>query len=235
GTLPGVAIGAVLRVKYLPDPRFFKFFVGLVLLYIGFRLVYDLFSQGNKASAGSKALEEKFNQRLQKAREQKTSRFSSGLPPEARVKTLEISLKKISYAFYGETFTFSTLGVTGLSFLVGIVGGTYGIGGGAILAPFFVTFFGLPVYTIAGATLGATFLTSVFGVVFYQFIVPLFVVSDLSVKPDWLLGAAFGLGGLAGIYLGARFQRFVPARFIKIVLATILIIVAARYVSQLFF
>lgn len=40
-----------------------------------------------------------------------------------------------------------------LCFIVGIVGGIYGIGGGAIVAPFLVTFFGLPVYTVAGATL----------------------------------------------------------------------------------
>ena len=75
GTLPGVAIGAVFRVKYLPDPRFFKFFVGLVLLYIGSRLVYDLF---NKAGSAGKALEEKFNHRLQEARKLKNSQISSG-------------------------------------------------------------------------------------------------------------------------------------------------------------
>ena len=235
GTLPGVAIGAGLRVKYLPDPRLFKFFVGLVLLYIGSRLAYDLFSRANTTGSGSKALEERFNQRLREARKQKKSRLSSGFPPEATVKTLVISRKIISYEFYGETFSFSTPGVTGLSFLVGIVGGTYGIGGGAILAPFFVTFYGLPVYSIAGATLGATFLTSIFGVVFYQLIVPLFTASDLSVTPDWLLGASFGLGGLAGIYLGARFQRFVPARFIKAVLALVLVTLAVRYVSQFLF
>lgn len=44
-------------------------------------------------------------------------------------------------------------GIFTLSFVVGIVGGIYGIGGGAIIAPFFVTFFGLPVYTVAGAAL----------------------------------------------------------------------------------
>ncbi|MBU0616803.1 MAG: sulfite exporter TauE/SafE family protein, partial [Planctomycetes bacterium] len=27
-TVPGVCIGAILRIKYLPDPRAFKFFVG---------------------------------------------------------------------------------------------------------------------------------------------------------------------------------------------------------------
>ena len=42
GTLPGVLIGAILRIQYLPDPRSFKMFAGLVLLYIGGRLLKDL-------------------------------------------------------------------------------------------------------------------------------------------------------------------------------------------------
>ena len=39
-----------------------------------------------------------------------------------------------------------------------------GIGGGAIMAPFFVSVFGLPVYTVAGAALMGTLITSVAGV-----------------------------------------------------------------------
>ncbi len=42
GTLPGVFIGFCLRVFYLPNPRTFKLFVGLVLLYIGSRLLYEI-------------------------------------------------------------------------------------------------------------------------------------------------------------------------------------------------
>ena len=45
GTLPGVLIGAIIRVKYLPNPRAFKLFVGFVLLYIGVRMLYELFQK----------------------------------------------------------------------------------------------------------------------------------------------------------------------------------------------
>jgi uncharacterized membrane protein YfcA len=114
-----------------------------------------------------------------------------------------------------------------LSFIVGIVGGIYGIGGGAIIAPFFVTFFGLPVYTIAGAALMGTFITSVAGVAFYQAIAPFY--PNLSVAPDWLLGVLFGLGGMAGMYLGARCQKYVPARAIKWMLAGIIIFTGIKY------
>lgn len=112
---------------------------------------------------------------------------------------------------------------------MGIVGGIYGIGGGSIIAPFFVTFFGLPVYTVAGAALMGTFVTSVAGVAFYQAIAPLY--PNVSVAPDWLLGALFGVGGMAGMYLGARCQKFVPAKAIKWMLAGIIVFTALKYVA----
>ena len=42
GTLPGVFIGAFVRVAYLPDPTNFKLFAAGVLLYIGLKMVRDL-------------------------------------------------------------------------------------------------------------------------------------------------------------------------------------------------
>jgi uncharacterized membrane protein YfcA len=117
---------------------------------------------------------------------------------------------------------------------VGIVGGTYGIGGGAIIAPFLVAFFGLPIYTIAGATLMATFVTSIAGVVFYVGIAPLFAHTGLAIAPDWTLGALFGAGGFLGIYCGARLQKYLPAKIIKMILILTMTLIAIRYISAIF-
>jgi len=228
GTLPGVFIGAFLRIKYLPDPKAFKLFAGFVLLYIGLRLAYDLW----RPRPSMKALETKFNERVAAMKQDSQSRMAAGLPPEAVVKTLKFTPTRIAYEFYGETFEFSTWGIFALSFIVGIVGGTYGIGGGAIIAPFFVAVFGLPVYTVAGAALMGTFITSVAGVVFYMLIAPWY--PQQAVSPDWLLGILFGLGGMAGMYLGARTQKFVPAKLIKGLLAVILMYLAVTYISGYF-
>jgi hypothetical protein len=51
----------------------------------------------------------------------------------------------------------------------------------------------------------------------------------MEVAPDWILGALFGVGGMLGIYLGARTQRYVPARLLKGMLAVILMSVALNY------
>jgi hypothetical protein len=231
GTLPGVFMGYYLRVVYLPDPRAFKLFVGCVLLYIGVRLIYELTGKASAGKAKMRALEDKFRERTKQIKDEQKSRVASGLPPEAVVKTISVSVTRIEYEFWGERFSYSTIALFFLAFFVGIIGGTYGIGGGAIIAPFCVAVFHLPVYTIAGAALMGTLITSVAGVVFYS-IIP--AKAGMATSPDWLLGFLFGAGGFVGIYLGARFQKFVPQKAIKLMLGTIIIFLAIRYISQYF-
>jgi uncharacterized membrane protein YfcA len=231
GTLPGVFIGYYIRILYLPNPRAFKFFVGCVLLYIGIRLLYEITGKATAGKVKMKALEEKFKERSKKLKEQQKSRITSGLPPEAVVKTVSASLTRIEYEFWGERFSYSTFAMFSLAFVVGIIGGTYGIGGGAIIAPFCVAVFHLPVYTVAGAALMGTFLTSIAGVFFYS-VIP--AKAGMVTSPDWLLGFLFGAGGFAGMYLGARFQKFVPQKFIKLMLGVIIVFLALKYISQFF-
>jgi hypothetical protein len=231
GTLPGVFIGYYLRVLYLPDPSTFKLFVGCVLLYIGARLIYEMTGKAKAGKSKMKELEDKFRERTKQIKDQQKSRVASGLPPEAVVKTVSVSLTRIEYEFWGERFSYSTIAMFLLAFVVGVIGGTYGIGGGAIIAPFCVAVFHLPVYTIAGAALMGTLITSVAGVVFYS-IIP--AKAGMVTSPDWLLGFLFGAGGFVGIYLGARFQKFVPQKAIKLMLGTIIIFLAIRYISQYF-
>ena len=77
-----------------------------------------------------------------------------------------------------------------------------------------------------------TFITSVAGVIFFQYLS--WVYTDMAVAPDWMLGGLFGLGGVLGMYLGARTQRFVPARVIKGILCTCVLFVAVRYIFDFF-
>lgn len=230
GTLPGVFIGAIFRIKYLPDPKNFKFFVGCVLFYIGTRLLYDLTKKAAAKKMKTKALEERFKER--------SSLIRKGQTPdavhEAAIKTIKFSLTNYTYEFYGETFSFNTIILFILTFVVGIIGGTYGIGGGAIIAPFLMAIFGLPVYTIAGAALLGTFLTSIAGVIFYTIIAPMYAHTGLAIAPDWMLGALFGAGGFLGMYCGARVQKYMPAKIIKLILGLIIVLLSLRYVSSIF-
>lgn len=188
GAVPGVLAGAWLRVHYLSDPLRFKLFLGLVLLYLGVRLVRDTVRRSPARPA----------------------------PPPDGILMQERSHRRIAYDFGGTRYAVRTAEVAALSVAVGIVGGIYGIGGGALIAPFLVGLFRLPVHTIAGAALAATFATSAAAVGGYLLVAPDAAVSAL---PDWRLGILFGLGGLAGTYVGAHLQRLVPARPIQWLLA----------------
>lgn len=214
GTLPGVFIGAWVRVAYLPNPRSFKFFAGVVLLYIGMRLVWDTL-------AG-------------KARGALVKKGQSPIAPiRMRVTETKFSLRSVEYTFAGETCSFRPLLVFVMTFLVGVIGGIYGIGGGSIVAPFFVAIFKMPVYTVAGAALMGTFITSVAGVVCYQ-VLDIWWHTNMTVAPDWLLGVLFGIGGIFGMYLGARCQKHVPVRAIKVILSVSILFVAIKYIVGFF-
>lgn len=229
GTLPGVLIGYYLRILYLPDPKAFKFFIGCVLLYIGARLLYELTARSQKGKQEMKILEVKFNEHVKKMKAGLNARLSAGLPADAVVRTISFSFSRVEYEFWGQRFSYNTKGMFALAFGVGIIGGTYGIGGGAIIAPFCVAVFNLPVYTVAGAALMGTFLTSIAGVFFYSAIP---AKAGMATSPDWLLGLLFGFGGFAGMYLGARLQKYVPQKMIKAMLGLIIVALAGNYILQ---
>lgn len=218
GTLPGVFIGAFVRTLWLPDPRHFKMFAAAVLLYIGAKMVRDLLATRGAAPGKGGGL----------AR----MRGPKAAGPAPAVAVLGLTSRRLTYSFQGETHDVSCAGILVLSLVVGVVGGAYGIGGGSIIAPFLVTFFRLPVHTVAGAALMGTFVTSVAGVAFYQGLAPFF--PHMSVAPDWALGLLFGIGGTAGMYLGARCQKYMPARAIKTMLAGVIVFTALKYVMEFF-
>lgn len=199
GTLPGVVAGALIRALYFPDPHAFKFFVGLVLLYLGARLLVDFRRDRPTAASG------------------------------VSLRTRHVSASRIEYDFAGSTYSFTPVAVVTLALATGVIGGIYGVGGGAIIAPFLVSFFHLPVLTIAGAALFGTFLTSIAGVAAFEWIGR---TSGGSIQPDWTLGLLFGLGGLAGSYLGARWQKYLPERMVKLLLGVLIATLAITYLIQ---
>jgi uncharacterized membrane protein YfcA len=180
GIIPGVLIGYHIRMRLLPDPKAFEFFVGIVLLLVAIKLIREAWNKGTDGQQNSCSLEDQLD-------------------------NVSLSLKKTGFNFGNITYSLSTSGILGLSFIVGVVGGVYGIGGGSIIAPFLITFFNLPVYTIAGAVLLGTFTSSVAGVAFYS-LIPL---NGTVAPPDWILGILFGTGGLFGMYFGAKTQKFI--------------------------
>jgi uncharacterized membrane protein YfcA len=205
GTLPGVLVGYYIRVRYLPDPRSFKLFVGVILLYIGMRVVKKIIRTGGASATGE------------------NGNFT--------VSNVTYSLPRMGFDFQAQRVEFSLAAIIILSLVVGVIGGIYGIGGGAIIAPFCVAFLNIPVHTVAGAAMFGTFVTSIVGVAVYS-LIPFY--NGQTAPPDWFLGILFGIGGLLGMYLGATCQKYVPERIIQAILALIIFAVSINYILQFF-
>lgn len=200
GIIPGVLVGYYVRIIYLPDPGTFKLFVAVVLMMLSLKLLRDVWIG-------------------------RSSKNNTHCQLSGGVKNVAIGWITGQFDFKGDTHSFSTAGLLALSSAVGIVGGIYGIGGGSIIAPFLITVFQLPVYAVAGAVLLGTFVSSVAGVIFYS-TVP---INGAVAGPDWLLGILFGTGGLLGMYLGAKVQKYTSEKWIKFILGAVVFMVAAKY------
>lgn len=202
GTLPGVVLGFYLRVLVLPDVARFKLFVGAVLLYLAWRLLAEFTPW---------------------------SRRPAPTPPSGNttLRLIHIGWQRTDFSLGDQTCGFPVPAMLALAFAVGIIGGAYGIGGGAIVAPFCIAVFRLPVAVVAGAALAGTFATSVIGLAVYS-VLPL--PGGGHASPDWALGSLFGIGGLAGMYLGAATQKHVPQRVLKFGLGVLLTGLGGLYV-----
>ncbi|MBM3326465.1 MAG: sulfite exporter TauE/SafE family protein [Calditrichaeota bacterium] len=206
-TAPGLFIGALVRIRFLSGERPFKLFAGLVLIYIGYRILETIL----KGGVEKRNIDARFE-----------------------VSDVRFSVQALRYQFNGVEYTIVSWRLFLLAFIVGMVGGIYGIGGGAIIAPFLVGIFNLPVHSIAGVTLFGTWLTSLVGVLFYTGLSSVAGGTGQSVAPDWALGLAFGVGGALGMFVGARIQRFVPAKAIKVLLVVLVGGTGIKYIVEFF-
>jgi len=204
GYIPGIYLGSLIRVTYLLEPKTFKLFIGCVLLYIGFRLLRSAIKPEKKVR--------RFDEKI------KEHRSVKGV-----VKVEKVTFGSVVFDFWDEKCSFSPLLMFLTALVIGIIGGAYGVGGGALMSPLLVAFFHLPIHTIAGANLLGTFAASIIGIGSF---------TALGYPPDLKIGLLLGSGGLAGIYAGARFQKFVLEVKIRFLLSILILLLSARYIIQ---
>lgn len=65
-------------------------------------------------------------------------------------------------------------------------------------------------------------------------IAPIYAHTGLAIAPDWTLGALFGAGGFLGMYCGARVQKYMSAKAIKLILALVVLFLSLRYIVNIF-
>lgn len=209
GTLPGIIIGVLIRIYWLSNAEPFKVFAGIVLLVLGLVLLRRTWSSASTTVSSANVC-----------------------LTESDLITMTWTELRIRYQ--DNDYSVKVIWLVFVSFLIGVIGGAYGIGGGVFTSAYLVGICGLPVYMTAGATLFATFFSSVLATIIFA-VLPLFGIGVANeVTPVWSLGIAMGLAGYAGGYLGARLQKRLPSKLILTVLAILMLGVAGKYVAVLF-
>ena len=193
GSLPGILLGTALRSSsWLSELANFQLFVGLVLAALALWLLYSMVSQP------------------------KTPDFRLCLAGHSLERQKLVGFY-LEMSFAGQTYRLSLFKLVFVSLFIGLLGGAYGIGGGAIIAPVLVSVFRLPVYLAGGPSLLATFVSSLFGLFSYSHLWP-WISGAQPVFPDWFLGLLLGLGGALGVYLGSSLQKYISARALQLLL-----------------
>ena len=199
GTLPGVFLGALARLVWLPDAASFRIFAACFLFWIGAKLFLGVISGKRKEKA----------------------------PGGERVDGVSWSLSRVSYAYRGRAYSCPTVPLFLVSLAVGAAGGAYGIGGGSIMASASrVRLRSSRAHH--GRRHAHGHLPDLCGRRHFLQCAGAFFPGQ-TVAPDFLLGLLFGAGGFLGMYCGARAQKFVPAGAIRILLCLTIAAAIVRF------
>jgi hypothetical protein len=111
----------------------------------------------------------------------------------------------------------------GGSFLVGIMSGLFGIGGGLIHVPM-MNFIGIPIHIATATSHFIITITSFFGILIF--------IGLKAIDFDYAI--FLGVGVILGAYYGAKLSMVVSSDIIKKVIAGLLLIVAVRLIIGVF-
>jgi uncharacterized membrane protein YfcA len=230
GAVLGSPIGPFIRVYYLDDPKPFKAIIGTALFLMSLHLIVQVTPWYLRRTARQSAFKEKFDQIIKERTE--AGKAPSGLPDDFKITTVEKSLTKVTINYWGETQTFNVPAMVLIGFIVGIVASALGVGGGFMLVPILVTFYGLPMYVLVAATIPFVIVLSLTGLFSYAVIVPW--LTGAMAAPDWSFGLFVACGAIFGAWLASKTQRFIPEKLLKPMLGVVTAIVGILYMINYF-
>jgi uncharacterized protein len=230
GAVIGSPIGPFIRVYFLSDPVPFKAVIGLALLIMAIHLCVQVTPWYLARTAKQRAFKEKFDFLMRECLA--AGKAPCGLPEDFQIVTLERSWKRVKIGYWGEEQAFSVPVMLLIGFSVGVIASTLGVGGGFLLVPILVSLFGLPMYVLVTATIPFVITLSLTGLLSYTITLP--VLTGISTPPDWGFGLFVASGAIFGAWLASKTQRFVPERYLKVMLGVITGVGGLLYVINYF-
>ncbi len=230
GAILGSPIGPFIRVYWLSDPVPFKAVIGIVLFGMSVHLWMQTTNWYLQRTTRQREFKERFDAMMQARLAD--GKAPSGLPSDFKIVTEERSLKRLTISYWGERQSFSVPAMVSIGFIVGIVASALGVGGGFMLVPIMVSFYGLPMYVLVAGTIPFVIVLSITGLISYTVTVP--ILTGVSTSPDWSFGLFVATGAIFGAWLGSKTQKFIPEKYLKNMLGAITGIVGTLYVANYF-
>lgn len=214
GSIFGSIIGSWYSKNYLQEMRHYQPLFGMLVLFIALRLFYettDYFRQGHgKVRETSRAFEARIKESREGGRE--------GDDPE--ILMTDLSFQRLSIFFFGQEFACHPGLPVLAGFFVAFISAALGVGGGFLLVPFMASWLELPMFIVAGTSALAVLIASVTSVANYLY---------LGVQLDWPLALIELAGTVIGSLLGPWVSRYMKERWLRAILALVLLYVGFGY------
>ncbi|HMA66202.1 MAG TPA: sulfite exporter TauE/SafE family protein [Desulfosalsimonadaceae bacterium] len=213
----GILIGSIWLGKYvtqfLPMASYKEWLAVLVVL-MGIRTVYELTPRVMEKRKNIKAMTDKFNKEVQRAKEEGRA------AKMGRIEPVSSGLINYRFKFWGEEFKINPLlfGIIGLG--IGIVSRCFGIGGGFLLTPIMTMIGALPMYVAVPVSLVGSSFSSIGSFIGY-------IISGYL--PDFWIALAIIIGGFVGGTIGSRMQKLFTEVQLKVILAVVLFFLFFRF------
>lgn len=217
GTVVGSQVGPFLRTFYLSDPTPFKALVGVSLVLLGGHLLYEITPRYLATKQALKEFKEKFDAQVRRMVGQ--GKAPSGIPEGMAIRTVGRSLTRVTISFWDQRWTLSTPVLFAIGTGVGVISSTFGVGGGFLMTPILVTFFKMPIYVIVAASIPFVIVQSLVGVFAYSVTLPWLTGSSVTPEFGWAFFVASS--AVFGAWLAAKTQKYVPERYLKLMLGAI--------------
>lgn len=212
----GAILGALIGPAIPMTMAQYKFWFGVVVFLIGLRLVYETTPRFLAGKQKLAALNKSFENKVVELR--KTGNWEE--LAEAGYKLNKFTIGEMSFTFWGEEFVISPIVAAIGGALIAIIASMFGLGGGFLFVPYLSSIFMLPMFIVSSTSITIVFITSLTGAFGY-------IARGAII--DWLFIGVLLVGVAIGSYIGPLTQKYYKEKYLRWLIAAILIFYGARF------
>ncbi|MDL2268777.1 sulfite exporter TauE/SafE family protein [Desulfosarcina sp. OttesenSCG-928-A07] len=191
-------------------------YFGLIVFIIGGFMIYEMTPKGQaKKKAGKEAVKA-----FEAAVKEKTDLSAQG------VKTTRMSLTRIEFTFFGQSFGFNPIWAFVGGLLISAISSFIGVGGGFLYVPFLTSVVGLPMFVAAGTSALAVLISMILSI--FNFMVK-------GVTVHWTMIGIELIGVFVGSMIGPRTGKYIPEKGLKFFFIFLACYVGLDYTLRGFF